>query len=53
MRLKRKYRKKLWPFRAATRAGQNAMAIQTTMKRIDQSQTPFAARSIIVVSSYR
>ena len=27
-RLSKKYRMKLWPLRAATRAGQNAMAIQ-------------------------
>jgi len=30
---------KLWPFRAATRAGQNAIAIQTTIARIVQSHS--------------
>ena len=35
-RLKMKYPTKLWPFRPATRAGQNAIAIQTTASTIHQ-----------------
>src|SRR6266581_103983 len=35
-RLKMKYPMKLWPFRPATRAGQNAMAIQMTANKIHQ-----------------
>src|SRR6266536_1468612 len=35
-RLKMKYPMKLWPFRPATRAGQNAIAIQMTASKIDQ-----------------
>ena len=42
-KLKMKKRKKLWPFRAATLAGQNAIAIQMTRARIDQSHHPLAA----------
>jgi hypothetical protein len=38
--------KELWPLRAATRAGQNAIAIQMMIARIDQAQTPFDARII-------
>src|SRR5512133_4131785 len=36
-RLKRKKRKKLCPFRAATRAGQNAISTQTIANRMYQS----------------
>ena len=35
-RLKMKYPMKLWPLRPATRAGQNAIAIQTTASTIHQ-----------------
>src|SRR5262245_13353429 len=35
-RLKMKYPMKLWPFRPATRAGQNAIAIQMTANKIHQ-----------------
>ena len=35
-RLKMEYPMKLWPFRAATRAGQNAIAIQMTANKIHQ-----------------
>jgi hypothetical protein len=35
-RLKMKYPMKLWPFRPATRTGQNAIAIQMTANRIHQ-----------------
>jgi hypothetical protein len=35
-RLKMKYPMKLWPFRPATRAGQNAIAIQITANKIHQ-----------------
>src|SRR6185312_6160445 len=40
----------LWPFRAATRAGQNAIAIQTRIARVVQIQTPFDARTISFTS---
>jgi hypothetical protein len=43
IRLNMKYPMKLWPFRAATLAGQNAIAIQTMRARIDQSHHPLAA----------
>ena len=43
-RLKMKYPMKLWPFRPATRAGQNASAIQTTAHKIHQ-MTDMAASS--------
>ncbi len=46
-KLKMKKRKKLWPFRAATLAGQNAMAIQMTRARIDQSHHPLAASNTL------
>lgn len=36
IRLKMKYPTKLRPFRPATRAGQNAIAIQTTARTIHQ-----------------
>ena len=42
MMLKMKYRMKLWPLRRATRAGQNAMAIQmmaNTTAEIVQANT--------------
>jgi len=35
-RLKMKYPMKLWPFRPATRAGQNAIAIQITARTMSQ-----------------
>src|SRR5215831_20403624 len=41
-RLKMKYPMKLWPFRPATRAGQNAIAIQMTANKIHQ-RTDIAA----------
>src|SRR5262245_63714063 len=41
-RLKMKYPMKLWPFRLATRAGQNAIAIQMTANKIHQ-RTDMAA----------
>src|SRR5215472_14313627 len=41
-RLKMKYPMKLWPFRPATRAGQNAIAIQMTANKIHQ-RTDMAA----------
>jgi hypothetical protein len=46
MRLKTKNRKKLWPLRAATRAGQKAMAIQMTRKMIPPTHQPDEARRI-------
>ena len=36
--LKMKYPMKLWPFRPATRAGQNAIAIQMTAQKIHKMQ---------------
>jgi hypothetical protein len=46
-RLKTKNRKKLCPFRLATRAGQNAIAIQMMNNKIPPSHQPtFEARSI-------
>ena len=45
-RLKMKYPMKLWPFRPATRAGQNAIAIHIAMNNIHQMTdmivSPFA-----------
>jgi hypothetical protein len=37
IKLKMKYKKKLWPLRPATRAGQNAIAIQITTNKIQLS----------------
>src|SRR4029078_5317871 len=42
--------RKLWPFRAATRAGQNAISTQTAIARIVQIHHPFAATTIYVNS---
>ncbi len=42
-KLKRKKRMKLWPFRPATLAGQNAMAIQMTSPRRDHNHHALAA----------
>ena len=45
-KLKMKYPMKLWPFRPATRAGQNAIAIQMAANKIHQMTdmvvSPFA-----------
>src|SRR6266566_9837575 len=46
-RLKTKYPMKLWPFRPATRAGQNAIAIQMTANKIHQ-RADIAASSLSV-----
>src|SRR5213592_1318665 len=46
-RLKMKYPMKLWPFRPATRAGQNAIAIQMTANKIHQ-RADMAASSLSV-----
>src|SRR6266516_3839435 len=46
-RLKTKYPMKLWPFRPATRAGQNAIAIQMTANKIHQ-RADMAASSLSV-----
>jgi hypothetical protein len=47
-RLKMKYPMKLWPFRPATRAGQNAITIQTIATKIHQRTfmvaSPFSVR---------
>ena len=37
---------KLWPFRAATRAGQNAIRIQMMKRMIEPTHQPFTARII-------
>jgi hypothetical protein len=48
-RLKMKYPMKLWPLRPATRAGQNAITIQTkaikTHHRMDMTYSPSAFRA--------
>src|SRR6266576_4213281 len=46
-RLKTKYPMKLWPLRPATRAGQNAIAIQMTANKIHQ-RADMAASSLSV-----
>src|SRR6266516_4317415 len=46
-RLKMKYPIKLWPLRPATRAGQNAIAIQMTANKIHQ-RADMAASSLSV-----
>src|SRR6266567_4906159 len=46
-RLKTKYPMKLWPLRPATRAGQNAIAIQMTANKIHQ-RADMAASSLRV-----
>src|SRR4051794_24887709 len=42
-RLNRKKARKLWPLRAATRAGQNAMAIHTTRARNHHRNEPIVS----------
>ena len=42
--LKMKYPMKLWPFRPATRAGQNAIAIQMTAHKIHKSNMTYPPR---------